>query len=71
LPTSASHALLLREGRTVAAGRANDVLTDGNVSACFGFPVRVRREEGRWAARASAGWRRTAAASSRDGAIAG
>ena len=61
LPPSTSHALLLRAGRIVAAGIADDVLADGPVSACFGFDVRVGREEGRWTARAAAGWGRAAA----------
>ncbi len=58
LPASTSHAVLLRAGRIVAAGTADSVLTDGSVSDCFGFDVRVGREEGRWTARAAAGWGR-------------
>ncbi|MDP9363387.1 MAG: ATP-binding cassette domain-containing protein [Chloroflexota bacterium] len=60
LPPSTSHALLLRAGRIVGAGIADDVLADGPVSACFGFDVRVGRKEGRWTARAAAGWGRAA-----------
>jgi iron complex transport system ATP-binding protein len=56
LPASTSHALLLRRGEVVAAGGAGEVLTDEAVSACFGLAVRVRREEGRWAARAVPTW---------------
>ena len=58
LPPSTSHVLLLRAGRIVAEGIADDVLADEPVSACFGFHVRVGRQEGRWTARAAAGWGR-------------
>jgi iron complex transport system ATP-binding protein len=48
LPTSTSHAFLLREGRMVAAGSVDEVLGDGPLSTCFGLPLRARRERGRW-----------------------
>lgn len=57
LPPTTSHALLLRDGRTVMLGLADEVLTSGPVSAAFGIAVEVNREGGRWAARAAAGWR--------------
>jgi iron complex transport system ATP-binding protein len=50
LPASTTHALLLRAGRTVAAGSVADVLTTELASACFGHPVAVTRHAGRWAA---------------------
>lgn len=54
LPATTTHALLLRDGTTVASGPAGRVLTDGPVSACFGLPVRVHRhDDGRWSARAN------------------
>ena len=56
LPASTTHALLLRGGRVVAAGPADTVLTDAPLSACFGAPITVRRDDGRWTARAPAGW---------------
>jgi iron complex transport system ATP-binding protein len=52
LPSGTDHALLLRDGRTVAAGPADDVLTTGLISACFGHPIAVARTGGRWSARA-------------------
>ncbi len=52
LPVSTSHALLLRAGIQVAAGQAGDVLTSEMVSACFGTPVTISRQAGRWAATA-------------------
>jgi len=53
LPASTTHAALLREGQVVAAGPVEEVLTDAALGACFGVPVRVRRADGRWTARAT------------------
>jgi iron complex transport system ATP-binding protein len=44
---SVTHALLLREGRVVAAGPADEVLVDRALSSCFDAPVRVLRDGGR------------------------
>ncbi|MEV5199939.1 ATP-binding cassette domain-containing protein [Streptomyces sp. NPDC053720] len=52
LPASTTHALLLRGGRCLASGPADDVLTTDRVSDCFGHPVKISRTDGRWAARA-------------------
>lgn len=52
LPASTSHAMLLRGGRCVASGTADEVLTTDQVSDCFGHPVEISRTDGRWAARA-------------------
>jgi iron complex transport system ATP-binding protein len=54
LPPGITHALLLRDGRVVAAGLVSDVLTDEHLSAAFGLPLRVERRGGRWYARAAA-----------------
>ncbi|MEM9712538.1 MAG: ATP-binding cassette domain-containing protein [Actinomycetota bacterium] len=51
IPPSFTHALLLRDGASVAAGAIDDVLTSANVSACFGLPVVIGRSGGRWSAR--------------------
>ncbi|WP_371477306.1 ABC transporter ATP-binding protein [Kitasatospora sp. NBC_00315] len=53
LPESTTHALLLRDGECVAAGKADDVLTTELISACFGHPIRISRQDGRWTARAA------------------
>ena len=50
LPTGTTHAALLRDGRLVAAGPIDEILTSGLVSTCFAHPIRVRREHGRWMA---------------------
>lgn len=57
LPTSTTHALLLRQGAAVAAGPVPETLTSEEVSACFGVDVQVRQDDGRWTARANASWR--------------
>jgi len=56
LPSTTTHAMLLREGRMVAAGPVDQVLTCALVSEAFGFPIEVERQHGRWAARADASW---------------
>jgi iron complex transport system ATP-binding protein len=58
IPPVTTHALLLREGRIVAAGRSEETLTSENLSACFGLPVECRHDGQRWFARAPADWRR-------------
>jgi iron complex transport system ATP-binding protein len=55
LPSSVAEVALVRGGRVVAAGPTREVLTDVNVSAAFGLPVRVRGEAGRWTAVADPG----------------
>jgi iron complex transport system ATP-binding protein len=52
LPPTITHAALLREGRLSAAGPVEEVLTAEAVGACFGLPLDVRREAGRWTAKA-------------------
>ena len=50
LPSSTSHAALMRGGELLARGPAGTVLRDQTMSACFGLPLRVRVEQGRWVA---------------------
>jgi iron complex transport system ATP-binding protein len=52
LPPGITHAMLLRQGRVVAAGLARDVLTDEPLSETFGLKLKVERRGGRWFARA-------------------
>nr|WP_281412255.1 ATP-binding cassette domain-containing protein [Miltoncostaea marina] len=47
LAGSVTHALLLREGRVVAGGPADEVLREGPLSRCFGAPVALVRRGGR------------------------
>ncbi len=50
IPPGYSHGLLLREGRVVASGLLDDVLTDENLSVTFGLPLAVQRRRGRYTA---------------------
>ncbi|MEV6281845.1 ATP-binding cassette domain-containing protein [Kribbella sp. NPDC051770] len=50
LPSSTTHAALLRGGLVQAAGRAADVLTSELVSECFDHPIEIHRTGDRWAA---------------------
>lgn len=51
IPPSFTHALLLRDGQTVARGPIDEVVTSSTVSSCFGLAVTVERRDGRWSAR--------------------
>ncbi|MEV6138474.1 ATP-binding cassette domain-containing protein [Nocardia sp. NPDC051990] len=53
LPSTTTHALLIADGRTVAAGPAAETVTTETVSAAFDHPVAVRYDDGRWTARAA------------------
>jgi iron complex transport system ATP-binding protein len=53
IPRTATHAALLRDGRAVAAGSIDTVLTDANVSSCFDMAISVAARDGRWQARAT------------------
>ena len=51
IPPGFTHALLLREGKVVASGLLDHVLTEANLSATFGMPLSLDRSDGRYAAR--------------------
>ncbi|ORT57213.1 hypothetical protein BKD26_25010 [Streptomyces sp. CB03238] len=53
LPPGTTHVMLLRDGRRLASGPADDVLTSDRVSTCFGHPIRLTRVDGRWSVRGS------------------
>jgi iron complex transport system ATP-binding protein len=55
LPTSTTHAALLRQGRLLAAGPVDKVLRDETLSGCFGMPLEISRHGGRYSARAAGG----------------
>ena len=52
LPARTTHALLLREGTTVASGPVSASLTEELLSTCFGLPLSVGQRHGRWHAAA-------------------
>ncbi|MHA5050545.1 hypothetical protein [Streptomyces sp. SD15] len=43
--------MLLRDGRCLASGPADEVLTSDQVSKCFDHPMRLSRADGRWSVR--------------------
>jgi len=53
IPRDFTHALLLRQGRALAAGPIRDVITSANLSAAFGLPLNAWEADGRWVARAA------------------
>ena len=53
LPESTTHAALVSDGRILAAGPADEVLTTALVSRAFRFPIEIGHTAGRWTARAA------------------
>ncbi|WP_327290709.1 ABC transporter ATP-binding protein [Streptomyces sp. NBC_01198] len=51
LSPAISHVLLLKEGRVLSSGPAEQVLTAEWMTQCFGRPIEVSRHDGRWLAR--------------------
>ena len=51
IPPGFTHALLLRDGQTVASGPIQETLQSSSVSDAFGVDVRLNYEDGRFAAR--------------------
>jgi iron complex transport system ATP-binding protein len=52
IPRGFTHAGLVRQGRLVAAGPLEEVITSSLVSACFDIAVTVGQRDGRWWSRA-------------------
>lgn len=52
LPTTTTHALLVKDGRVYASGLAPDILRTEWVSECFDHPIEIEHRAGRWQARA-------------------
>ena len=55
LPSSTTHAALIKNGKIVHAGVATDVLNSEQVSETFGVPVTVDYDHGRWSTRSNRG----------------
>jgi iron complex transport system ATP-binding protein len=51
IPSSFTHAMLLRDGEVVSCGPIDTVLTAEHLTACYGLPLQISRHDGRWAAR--------------------
>ncbi len=54
IPAGFTHVLLLNGGRIVATGPIADTLSAESLSACFGLPLHLASEDGRWSSRAVA-----------------
>ena len=48
IPSGFEHVLLLREGKAIAAGGADEVLTNENLSQCFDLELELEHRRGRW-----------------------
>jgi iron complex transport system ATP-binding protein len=55
LPGTSNVLLLSTEGRVVASGAAEAVLTSGHMTAAYGVEVEVDRRNGRWSAHVDPG----------------
>jgi iron complex transport system ATP-binding protein len=55
IPEGFTHALLLREGRVIAAGPIASTLSPGSLSECFGLALDLRNDDHRWTSRAAGG----------------
>lgn len=53
LPSTTTHAALMREGKIIAQGKAVDVLTSENVTKAFDSPITVDCRDGRWTSRSA------------------
>ncbi len=51
IPPGFTHAMLLRQGKVVAAGPLEEVMTEDILSMTFGMPLHLTHEDDRWAAR--------------------
>lgn len=52
LPTTTTHAALIKNGAVLASGQAAEVLTSDLISACYAYPIAIECRDGRWVARA-------------------
>lgn len=50
IPPAATHALLMRDGRAIAQGGIESVLTEAALADCLGLRIRLERRGGRWSA---------------------
>ncbi len=53
IPLGTTHAMLIRDGRIVAAGPLEESLTAANLTDTFGLPLELNFHNGRYAARAA------------------
>ena len=53
IPAGTTHALLLKDGKVIAQGVIESVITDANLSVAYGLPISVQSQNGRFFARAT------------------
>ena len=53
IPSGTTHALLLKDGRAVAQGVIDSVISDANLTTAYGLPITVQNQGGRYFARAN------------------
>jgi len=51
LPTTTTHAALMRDGKVIESGFATEILTSATLTACFDMPIVVDYTHGRWSSR--------------------
>ncbi len=51
LPTTTTHAMLVKHGQVYAVGPAQEILTTDRVSECFDHPIEIEHRADRWQAR--------------------
>src|SRR5262249_40396127 len=51
VPAGFTHAMLMRRGSVLSAGRLERVFTEENLSKCFGVPLAIEHRNSRWSAR--------------------
>lgn len=52
IPEGTTHALLMKDGFIAVSGPVDEVVTTEHISAVFGLPISVQKENGRFSARA-------------------
>ena len=53
IPSGTTHALLLKDGRAIAQGVIDSVISDANLTTAYGLPITVQNQGGRFFARAN------------------
>ncbi|MFM8191271.1 MAG: ABC transporter ATP-binding protein [Candidatus Nanopelagicus sp.] len=53
IPVGTTHALLLKEGKVLAQGVIDEVITNENLTNAYGLPIAVQSQNGRFFARAN------------------
>ncbi|MGP5049637.1 ABC transporter ATP-binding protein [Glutamicibacter ardleyensis] len=52
LPSTTSHAALVKDGKILSSGYSHELLTTQMISHCFSYPIQIEHRGNRWLARA-------------------